>query len=271
MFSFNIAKRFLWNNKAQTLFIILGIAIGVSVQVFVGSLIQGLQKSLIDRTIGSSPHIIINSNSSSERIDDWDAILTELEDIEEITATVLIMDGNGFINNFETNGSGVLRNFTLNTPQVLLLRGFDLAQGNRIFRYNQSLLSGRMPQAQNEVLIGKETQEEYKLVLGDHIDIVKGRPPYDTTYRLTIVGFYDLGVASLNRLWAITQNITVAELFDFNGQVSSINLQVSDVFAADTVAAAIESKIQARIPTVPSLQNITVTNWKAENAQLLSG
>ena len=42
--AFKIAWRFLASNRGQTILIILGIAIGVSVQVFIGSLIMGLQK-----------------------------------------------------------------------------------------------------------------------------------------------------------------------------------------------------------------------------------
>ena len=54
--SFNIATRFLKSNLSQTLIIILGIGIGISVQIFIGSLIQGLQKSLVEKTI-YSPNI----------------------------------------------------------------------------------------------------------------------------------------------------------------------------------------------------------------------
>ena len=42
--SFNIAVRFLKSNILQTIIIIVGIGVGVSVQIFIGSLIQGLQK-----------------------------------------------------------------------------------------------------------------------------------------------------------------------------------------------------------------------------------
>ena len=45
--AFQIAWRFLTSAKRQTLIIILGISVGVSVQVFIGSLISGLQASLV--------------------------------------------------------------------------------------------------------------------------------------------------------------------------------------------------------------------------------
>jgi ABC-type glutathione transport system ATPase component len=58
-FEFKIALRFLVKGKFQTIFIIFGISIGVAVQFFLSSLINGLQKSLIERTVGSSAHISI--------------------------------------------------------------------------------------------------------------------------------------------------------------------------------------------------------------------
>lgn len=61
--AFNIAVRFLKSGKRQTFLIALGIAIGVSVQIFIGSLIQGLQIDLVDTTIGSQPQITISSTT----------------------------------------------------------------------------------------------------------------------------------------------------------------------------------------------------------------
>lgn len=71
-FAFRIAFRFLKSGKGQTLLIAFGIAIGVSVQIFIGLLIQGLQESLVERTIGSSPHITITSNEKTKLINDWE-------------------------------------------------------------------------------------------------------------------------------------------------------------------------------------------------------
>jgi lipoprotein-releasing system permease protein len=51
--AFQIAWRFLTSAKRQTLIIILGISVGVSVQVFIGSLISGLQDNLVETAIGS--------------------------------------------------------------------------------------------------------------------------------------------------------------------------------------------------------------------------
>ena len=69
--AFQIATRFLKSSKGQTILIALGIAIGVSVQIFIGSLIQGLQKSLVDTTIGNQPQITLTSNNEEKLIADY--------------------------------------------------------------------------------------------------------------------------------------------------------------------------------------------------------
>ncbi|MDD4767984.1 MAG: hypothetical protein PHF87_10495 [Desulfotomaculaceae bacterium] len=66
-YEFMVAYRFLVNGRSQTVLIILGIAVGVAVQVFLISLMDGLQRNLVQRTIGSSPHITIAPPLSAPR------------------------------------------------------------------------------------------------------------------------------------------------------------------------------------------------------------
>ena len=66
--AFKIASRFLLASRGQTILIIVGIVIGVSVQVFIGSLIDGLQRSLVDTTIGSSAQITIAQPGYSNKL-----------------------------------------------------------------------------------------------------------------------------------------------------------------------------------------------------------
>ena len=75
--AFKIALRFLKSGKGQTILIVLGISIGVAVQLFIGSLIQGLQINLVNTTIGSSSQVTITSTSEDKLIDNWDRTLYE--------------------------------------------------------------------------------------------------------------------------------------------------------------------------------------------------
>jgi ABC-type transport system, involved in lipoprotein release, permease component len=52
-----IAISFLREGRMQSLMITVGVAVGVSVIVFISALIQGLQSNIIDRTLGTQAHI----------------------------------------------------------------------------------------------------------------------------------------------------------------------------------------------------------------------
>ena len=52
-----IAITFLREGHAQTAMIMVGIAVGVAVIVFVSALIEGLQSNIIERTLGTQSHI----------------------------------------------------------------------------------------------------------------------------------------------------------------------------------------------------------------------
>jgi lipoprotein-releasing system permease protein len=87
--AFTIAKRFLTYSKGQTLAIMMGIAIGVSVQIFIGLLITGLQTGLIDKTVGNSAHITIT------QVDDeaFGVSQSGFKPLDELTAISYAVDG----------------------------------------------------------------------------------------------------------------------------------------------------------------------------------
>ena len=79
----------------------------------------------------------------------------------------------------------------------------------------------------------------------------------------TISGFYDLGIASINKSWIIADRRTVQKLFGFDRRITSIEMTVDDVFAADYIAYEIEQRLNN--------EDIKVENWKEQNEDLLSG
>ena len=76
-----IATRFLREGKAQSTLILVGIAVGVAVIVFLTALITGLQGNIINRTLGTQAHIKVQPTEESNRIlapaagtDYWSAV-----------------------------------------------------------------------------------------------------------------------------------------------------------------------------------------------------
>src|SRR5690554_5702511 len=135
--AFTIAKRFLTYSKGQSILIMLGIAIGVSVQIFIGLLISGLQDDLINTTVGSSPHITILANTEDDTFSYTSEIESTLEAIEEVTYLGIFADRPAFVVQDDKNAS-------------ILVRGFAKDAAN-IYSVERRLIDGRLPNASNEI------------------------------------------------------------------------------------------------------------------------
>lgn len=244
----SIGWRFLKSSKGQTLLIVIGILIGVAVQVFVGSLIEGLQVSLVDGTIGNSSQVTILPEEKGGTFEDEDALFEQITEDERITAVSKSFSRNGFIIQDEDETVAVF------------LRGFEFEEANEIYNFEEAVIDGEQPSAENEVLIGKELAEEAELSIGDTLEFAATT---DSLSELEVVGIFDLGVTSLNESWVISELATAQEVFEEDNQLTNIETQVDDVFAADTIASDILNEIGD--------DNFEITNWKEENESLLSG
>ncbi len=244
----SIGWRFLKSSKGQTLLIVIGILIGVAVQVFVGSLIEGLQVSLVDGTIGNSSQVTILPEEKGGTFEDEDDLFDQITEDERITAVSKSFSRNGFIIQDEDETVAVF------------LRGFEFEEANEIYNFEEAVIDGEQPSAENEVLIGKELAEEAELSIGDTLEFAATT---DSLSELEVVGIFDLGVTSLNESWVISELETAQEVFEEDNQLTNIETQVDDVFAADTIASDILNEIGD--------DNFEITNWKEENESLLSG
>ncbi len=241
-----IAWRFLSSAKKQTIIIILGISVGVSVQVFIGSLISGLQKSLVDATIGSASHISVLSED--EYINNYelemDLISNFSKDIEVVSP---VFDRGGILQ------KGIIE-------KEILLRGFDLSLANQIYSFDKKITSeSNLPLQLNEVILGLQLKTDLSLVVGDTI-VMNSR---GILKELTIVGFFDFNVAVINQTWGIATLETLQDFIGDSNRVTSIEIQIKDVFSASATASQLEDKLLS--------SNLKTINWMDQNQELLSG
>ena len=239
--AFSIAKRFLGYSKGQTVLIAIGIAIGVSVQIFIGLLITGLQEGLIDKTVGSSPHITITHPAQESFLQSSSG----LEMMDDFTAVGYQLDVPVFIIKDESIDS-------------LLLRGISEGTDD-IYGFSSKLISGRMPNEKNEVILGDSLADKLELSLNDTLTVVTiDRQTVD----VTVVGTFDLKVAALNNSWMISTLQASQSLVDSENKITSIEIQIKDVFTSDVLVEEIEQTLGS---------GLTTTHWKLANEELLSG
>jgi len=252
---FKIAIRFLKSNIGQTVLIVLGIAIGVSVQIFIGSLIQGLQKSLVDKTIGNSSHITILSAEEEEeivdkeKIENYDLLYKEVMNSDSRIQSVVPVADYPAILTYDVDSLSVL------------VRGFDLKEAEAIYEFSDRLVEGKMPVNPDEVILGIDLKDEYDLRKGDFITLRTNAGNID---EFIITGFFDLKVSSVNKTWVVTTLEASENLYGLDKTITSLEIQLKEenVFDADIVSAKL-SKMLGR--------SYKIEDWKKQNEQLLSG
>ena len=249
MLPLRIAIRFLKSGRGQTALIIFGIAIAVSVQIFVGLLIIGLQLSLIDSTIGNKPQITIRSSGDINTIKDWDTIISKIQEINGLKEISVTATGNALV----PDG-----NITL----PILVQGFDFQSADQIYGISDSIYKGERMKSLKQVLIGRDLVEELEADIGGKLPILT---PEGGVNIFEIAGFYDLGVGSINKSWVITNLTTSQRLFGYGDRISEIIMTVDQnrLFDADKIALQVERVVGDK--------DIEVTSWKNQNEELLSG
>ncbi len=120
-------------------------------------------------------------------------------------------------------------------------------------------MEGELPDRKGEILIGVNLAKEANLKVEDQVTFLTDFNRGETA---TITGFFDLEQSNLNSTWILTDTETAQDLFGYGEDVTSIEMQVEDVFQADTIGDAIETDLP---------EGFTVENWKEQNAALLSG
>ena len=228
----------------QTALIVAGIAVGIAVQVFIGSLITSLQGSLVDKTIGASPHITLADPTEGQPVVYSDFMKRVLAGTKGVSAIVPVRQLNVLYSN--------------NTDRVPLgLVGGEAAQLNLIYRLRQRTIEGDPSLKQGEIVIGSDLAKKYLLIPGDKMSVNSGS---GMQVSLTITGIVDLGSSAGNlRTAFVGPDLPRAELGFRADQFSAVQVQLSDPFGSTPIAGAWRGQFPG----------VKVSDWQVDNKDLL--
>jgi lipoprotein-releasing system permease protein len=243
--AFSIAKRFLLSAKRQTIVIILGIAIGVSIQVFIGLLLTGLGNSLVDSTIGSSSQItIIYEENVSDYRQTSLAIEAASDNVTVVTETLTI--------------GGSLVNDTL--TENIVFRGFDFETANEIYKFDELIVDGgTLPTEENQIALGIEFKDMLNIEVGD--TVVFDSPIYDQE-NLLVTGFFDFNVLQINQSWVITPLTTIQNIVGEGDVIAQIEMQLQDVYGDLETKQSIQDALND--------DTLNIVTWSEQNGDLLT-
>jgi lipoprotein-releasing system permease protein len=267
-FQWFVALRYLRDARGQSLLILSAVAVGVSVVVFLSALINGLQSSLIESTLGSQPHITVRVPREAPRplvesdgaraiarhiqptsqrlrsIDGWRAVMVDAARVPGVIAVSPTV-----------TGSGVATRGAARVP--IVIRGVDPDRFPAIIDLRARLTGGVLDLAGGHVAIGSALASELGIGPGDRLRVASNEGVDDV---VTVAGVFEIGTDAVDRTWVVTSLRHAQSLFALPGGATSIELKVADVFAADRLAGEIRGRTGLR-----------VESWMVLNAELLEG
>jgi lipoprotein-releasing system permease protein len=266
-FEWFIALRYLREGRSQTALILSGVAVGVGVIVFLSALINGLQTSLIERTLGSQAHLVVRPQREAARplrpaaglalttrlqqtpqrlrsIAQWQQVRAAIDQVSGVAATTPTVAGSAFANRGTASKS-------------IALRGVEPESFTRIIDLRRSMVSGRFSVGSGEVVVGKELADDLGVLVGDKLRVVTAEGRGEV---FTVTGIFDLGNKDLNERWVLVALRAAQNLLDLTGGASTIEAKVRDIFAADELAAAVSRRT-----------GLVTDSWTRINAQLMVG
>ncbi len=247
MLSLSIAARFLRKSPVQSILIAAGIAVGIGVQVFLGSLITSLQASLVDQTIGNSPQLVVRPQEDGGSVAFTSGLEKAMGAQSEITTVVPTR-----------TFSAIFRKGAESAP--LQFTGGALDRLDTIYDISGRLVEGRATLGDGEVIVGKDFADGASLKPGDEASFVL---PSGDAARLTVSGVFDFGSAAANSTTAFVGGEYAAKVLKLSSdEYSAIDAQVADVFSSKSVAVALRDDA--------ALDGLAVTEWQENNADLLS-
>lgn len=263
-FELFVALRFLREGRAQTALIFSGVSVGVAVIVFLSALIDGLQASLVERTLGSQPHVILRAPEEAARpltpgpgalvqvvrpaqrlrtVEGWLQVQALLERTPGVLAVSPVVSGAGFA----SRG---------NASRAVAVRGVEAARFERIIDVPSKLVAGAWRLQGGEAVIGRELADGLGVSVGDRVRLATAEGRADS-FRVT--GIFDLGNRDVNERWVLVPLRSAQTLLDVVGGVTSLELRVEDLFGADALAGELRGRT-----------GLVAESWMTLNAQLLT-
>ena len=249
-FEWIVSIRFLREGRLQTLFIIAGVAIGVGVIVFMSALLAGLQTNFIRRVLSTQAHIQLLQPQQVTRAlrGGADALPGEVEgaiiqpplqltkSIDQWQAVVAQVRAMGGIHVVSPVASGPVLVVRGNATKAVTVAGIEPDTYFRIVDFSDKMVRGSQRLTGSDILIGTELSSDLGVDVGDKLHITAAN---GVTSALTISGVFDLGNKGANQRSTFTTLRMAQSLLNMPGGVTSVEVTVNDIYAAELLAQRI--------------------------------
>jgi len=263
LYALKIATRYLTASKAQTALLVLGVAVGVFIFIFMSALIGGLAEYILSHTVGDIEHVSIQAEEADPALlIPPEGVLyapqkstlraADLRNTENFWPLIAALPGVKAVSP-QVNGSG----FITRGAQALQIsiRGVEPGLESAIINLDGYLVEGTARLAAGSVMLGRTLADDLDLKLGQTVRMTSTK---GINTVLTLTGIYFIGSGGPDQATAYVSLGTARTLFAMPQGVTRIEIKLDDINTADAMALRISA-----------LTGLDAKSWTEQGAQLV--
>lgn len=266
----DIARTYLFSGKKMTAVAVLGVLLGMSIYIFMNSLLVGFDKASDENIFKNTPHIrlynddVISKNLVSDTAAEYlisnpkvvpkvntiinpNGIAEMVQQQKEVTVVTAQVNTSVFYNNGRTQVSG-------------LSIGIKPEEADMMYSITSSMVEGKFETLKsdpNGIVIGIGIAEKMNLVLGDNINLTSQK---GVTKNLRVAGIFRSFNSTADDTKSYVNLYTAQQLLKENNvYVTDISVNVKDPYQAAAVAEKLSQ-----------LTGYKSEDWKESNESLMA-
>jgi lipoprotein-releasing system permease protein len=263
MFEFFIARRYLRAKRKQvvisviTFISVLGVAAGVMALVIALAVENGFKTTLERNLLGATAHVSILEKEQAEGIENWQQLAAKLAKLPHVvSATPGLYESAYILGPVQGDGAEIKGvNIDRDLPDALKHLKAGSLDG---LKENPGDLPGIVLGSRLAQSIGAVTGKLVNILVRDQELTPFG--PRPTYARARVAGIFELGFYDIDSHWAYMSLPAEQKMFGLTDVVSSIDIMLDDIYAADAVQ-------QAAAPLLGP--KLGASTWKEQYRQIL--
>ena len=230
---------------------LLGVMVGVAALIVVVSVMNGFENELRQRLLSMTAHAVVSGPGN--RMSGWESIAESVQDAPDVIAAAPFVEIQGMLAR-----EGALR--------PALIRGVLPAEEGKVSsiadHMRQGSLADLVPGSQR-ILLGRLLAARLGAMPGDSVTLMIPAGQGDgirltpRLRRFEVAGLFEVGMEEHDGLLALVHLEDAAAARGWPDEVTGVRLELSDMFLAPAVAAALEAELPPGYAT---------RDWTRENA-----
>ena len=235
-FEIRVGMRYLRAKRKQAFisvisaFGVLGVMLGVMTLIIVLGVMNGFEKDLKEKILGTVSHLVVMSHSD-RLVNNWPALMERIGAFDGVKATTPYIYGQAMLS-------------TRGRVRGVVVRGIDLNTAGQVISLPRYLVGGRIdalatsPEGVPGIIVGKELAVSNSLRTGDVVQLISPqgkRTPVGAVPRVQafrVVGQFKSGMYEFDANFVYMDLPQAQKFFEMGDGVTGIEVTLDDIYRA---------------------------------------